>query len=346
MRIKLGALLAATALLAGSIVAAVPAQAVTSVTFAARTVAGPGVPEDENAPSPHNVVPVGTVDLTMAAGQTAYVVSVMRVNAATIRTLFDNEIICKLPDGTSKNMVMGQNVYESTNPATTWTDVTLTTRYLVQAPVAGKVICTAQVRAHSLGYAASTFRLVSGSLRFADQNIDNGTDGKALQQSFPAGLAKVDATTPQAWVPALDMFDIAPGFKGLSVFGDTEYMVCHTTKTAEDCNTRGASTAKFTLYINQWKQDGSLCKTDDPRATIVKTVPYAVHHIYVPLNKPDFLVSTAPGCIPRFNAYVKVEWLGGETGAVQGVANGLNDSLTSTTKHSSDMSHVYVVPYH
>jgi hypothetical protein len=38
---------------------------------------------------------------------------------------------------------------------------------------------------------------------------------------------------------------------------------------------------------------------------VTKTVPYAVHRIYVPLNKPNFLVSTAPGCIPRFNAYVR-----------------------------------------
>ncbi|GAA5139922.1 hypothetical protein GCM10023320_76760 [Pseudonocardia adelaidensis] len=146
--------------------------------------------------------------------------------------------------------------------------------------------------------------LVSGSLRFADQSIDNATSGQALQQSPAPGLYRLDADNLIVRVPALDTFDIAPGFTGLSVFGDTEYMVCHITTTAEDSNTRGASTAKFTLIVNQWKSDGTLCHTD-ATTTVTKTVPYAVHRIYVPLNKPNFLVSTAPGRIPRFNAYVR-----------------------------------------
>jgi hypothetical protein len=74
-------------------------------------------------------------------------------------------------------------------------------------------------------------------------------------------------------------------------------------------------------------------------------VPYWVHHKYVPLNKADFTVSTAPGCVHRFNAYVKAEWLSGETAGIQGTAVGLTDSTGSTTKHASDMSHAYVLPY-
>jgi hypothetical protein len=316
------------------------AEAATSVTFAPRTVLGPGVPRDPNVKPQQNVVPVGTVSLKMAAGQTAYVVSVMRANSATVRTLLDNEIVCKLPGGGSKNMVIGQNVYAKGGSAPAWEDVTLTTRYLVQADKAGTVVCTANVRTASLGYDNSTLRLVGGSLRFAAQSVANTTAGRPAQGSAPQGLTKVDSGTRTARVPATGTFDLASGFKKLSVFGDNEYMVCHTAKT---CNTRGASTARFTLYVNQWKANGTVCHTD-ASTTTTRTVPYAVHHYFVALNKADFAVRTGNGCIPRFNAYVKVDWLAGQTGAVQGTAVGLTDSRGSVAKHNSDMSHVYAVP--
>jgi hypothetical protein len=101
--------------------------------------------------------------------------------------------------------------------------------------------------------------------------------------------------------------------------------------------------ARFTLIVNQRKSDGTLCQTST-ETFADKTFPYAVHHAYVPLNKANFAISTAAGCIPRFNAYVRVDWKSGQTGGIQGAANGLNDTSTGTTKHNSDMSHVFVVP--
>jgi len=107
---------------------------------------------------------------------------------------------------------------------------------------------------------------------------------------------------------------------------------------------KGYSTARFTLIVNQWKADGSLCQSN-AATTVTKSMYYYIHHHYVPLNKPNFAIRTDSGCIPRFNAYVKINRISGDLGAVQGMAVGLNDSNTATTKHSSAMSHAFVVPY-
>jgi hypothetical protein len=334
MRVRtISAAVAGVALLAGALAGASVAAAATSVTITPRTVLG--------SAGEQNVVPLGTISLSMTSTQTAYVVSVMRVNSATIRTLFDNEIVCKGPNGWSKNMVTGQNVYRTGSGSPQWEDVTLTTRYLVHPGVAGTVTCTANIRTVSLGVNSSTVRLVSGSLRFADQSINNAVTGLPLQQSVSAGLYKVDAATPTVRLPALNVFNTRTGLTGLSVFGDTEYMVC---PSASSCNKTGSSKARFTLYVNQWKSDGTLCHTDKG-TTVTRTVPYWVHHIYIPLHKPDFTVYTGDGCIPRFNAYVKVNWLGGQAGAVQGKARNLTNSRGSTSTHDSDMSHIYAIPY-
>lgn len=319
-------------------VAAPEAAAATSVDFTPRTVLGPGVPTDGS--SDQNVVALGSVSLTVSATQTVYVVSALRANSATVRTLVDNEVVCRWAGG-SKNMVVGQNVYQQGTGSPQWEDISLTTRYLVRPGVAGTLTCTTYIRTASLGYADSTVRLVSGSLRFADTSVDGTTTGEPIQASVPPGLLHVDPATPIVREPSIPFFTTAAGFRGLSVFGDTEYMVCHPGVT---CDKTGSSTARFTLFVNQWKADGTLCHTDSS-ATVTKTVPYWVHHIYVPLNKPDFQVRTDSGCIPRFNAYVLVQWLSGETGAVQGTAVGLTDSRGSTSKHNSDMSHAYAVPY-
>lgn len=338
MKLRVFSAAIAAIVVAGALAVTHDANAATSVTFTPRTVLGPGVPPSG---SDQNVVPLGTVSLSLTSTQTAYVVSIMRVNSATIRTLFDNEVVCNGPGGWSKNMVIGQNVYHTGSGSPQWEDITLTTRFLVHPGSAGTVTCTAQIRTASLGYDDSTVRLVSGSLRFTDQSVDNAVTGAALQQGVPSGLYKVDAATRTVRLPTLDMFDIRSGFTGLSVFGDTEYMVCHPSTA---CNKYGTSTARFTLFVNQWKSDGTLCHTD-ASATVTRTVPYWVHHIFVPLNKANFGVHTGNGCIPRFNAYVKVDWLSGESGAVQGTAVGLTDSRGSTTKHDSDMSHLFAVPY-
>ncbi|ANZ41100.1 hypothetical protein BBK82_39075 [Lentzea guizhouensis] len=329
-----------TAVLMALVIAELPrANAATSVTFAPQTVLGPGVP-----PTPHtfdqNVVPVGSITLDMAADQTAYVISVMRANGATIRTLFENEVRCRWAGG-EKTMLMGQNVYETTSSSPQWEDIWLTTRFLVHPGVATRVTCTANVRTASLAYEDSTIRLVSGSMRFADTSIDNTTTGQPAQSSVPAGLLNVDASNPVQREPSLDSFELAPGFRGLSVFGDTEYMICHL---SAPCDKKGSSQAHFTLFINQWKADGSLCQTDSS-ATVTMDVPYYVHHVYVPLHKPDFQIRTDSGCVPKFSTYVRTRWIGGETGAVQGVAKNMTDSRGSTAKHDSDMSHIYAVPF-
>ncbi|NRN69566.1 hypothetical protein GC106_68230 [Kibdelosporangium sp. 4NS15] len=313
-----------------------PAAAATSVSFTPRTILAPGVPEQG---FDQNVVPVGTVSLNMTAGQTAYIVSVMRFNSATGRSLADNEVVCKWAGG-SKNMVIGQNVLQRGTGYPDLEDIQLTTRYLVQPDVTGTVTCTAQVRSASLGYDDEYFTLASGSLSFADQSVDNTTAGTPIQSSVPRTVY-FDPANPTLRVPATGMFDLAPGFRGLSVFGDTNYEVL---KPCSDpgCTT-GASTARFTLFVNQWKADGTVCQSASTPA-VTKTMLYSVHHVYVPLNKL-FEIRTDAGCIPRFNAYVKVDHVSGYSGGVHGIARNLPDARGASTTHNSDMSHIFAVPY-
>ncbi|MEV6878666.1 hypothetical protein [Amycolatopsis sp. NPDC051128] len=332
--------LGVTAVLAliACLLVATPAQAATSVAFTPQTISVPKLPETGVV---HSVTPVGTISLNMTATQTAYVVSKMRVNDATIRSLFDNEVVCRGPGGWSKNMVTGQNVYDR-NSGSPSQDVTLYTRFLVHPGVAGTVTCTANVRGNSLSPTDdATYRLVSGYLMFADTAVTNATDGQPVQSSVSPGTHSINADSPVVRLPALDYFTLPATVQGLNVVGDAELAVC---SPSTPCDKTKATQVKFTLFVNQWKSDGTLCKTDSS-AQVTQDVAYWVHHKYVPLNKADFTVSTAPGCIPRFNAYVKVEWLGGETAGIQGTALGLTDSQGSATTHASDMSHAYVLPY-
>ncbi|MFC0532427.1 hypothetical protein [Phytohabitans kaempferiae] len=324
--------------LAASLLVATPAQAATFVSFNPRTILAPGLPSGGGVDQ--NVTPVGTVSLNMTATQTAYVVSKMRVNGATIRSLFDNEVVCKGPGGWSKNMVTGQNVYDI-HSGSPLQDVTLYTRFLVHPGVAGTVTCTANVRGNSLNANDATYRLVSGYIQFADTSVVNATNGEPVQSSVSAGVRSLNAGIPVVRLPALDYFNLPSSVNGLNVVGDVELMVCWPNN---PCDKYDTTLVKFTLFINQWKSDGTLCKTDSS-VQITHDVPYWVHHKYVPLNKADFTVSRAAGCIPRFNAYVKAEWLGGQTAGIQGTAVGLTDSRGSSSTHDSDMSHAYVLPY-
>jgi hypothetical protein len=332
--------LAATAVVAltAVLLVATPAQAATSATFTPQTISVPKLPAKGVV---HSVTPVGTVSLDMTATQTAYVVSKMRVNNATIRSLFDNEVVCQGPGGWTKNMVIGQNVYDTKSNSPSQ-DVTLYTRFLVHPGVAGTVTCTANVRGNSLSNTEdATYQLVSGSIVFADTPVINTTDGQPVQSTVDTGVRGLNAGTPEVRLPALDNFTLPATVQGLNVVGDVELQVC-----LKDmpCDKYKTAQVKFTLFVNQWKSDGTLCKTDNS-IQVTHDVPYWVHHKYVPLNKADFTVSKAPGCIPRFNAYVKAEWLGGQPAGIQGTAVGLTDSRGSTTTHNSDMSHAYVLPY-
>jgi hypothetical protein len=276
----------------------------------------------------------------MAADQTAYVVSSLRANAATVRTLVDNEVRCTWPGG-GKNLVMGQNVYAGTGQNPQWEDIWIVTKFLVHPGVATTASCTTYARVASLYTQTSSVQIVGGSLRFADTSVTNAANGKPLDNEIPYGDLPVDAAHRIVRQPALPITTVPAGSRELSVFGDVDYQVCQRTG---PCNKTGSSTAKFTLVINQWDKEGKkLCHTNSS-TSVTKTIPYAVHHAIVPLYTPHFAVSTAPGCAPVFNAYVRVDWLGGQTGAVQGTAVGLPDSRGSTSTHRSAMSHLYIVP--
>ncbi|SDU47313.1 hypothetical protein [Jiangella alkaliphila] len=332
---------ASVLVLAAGLLQPVAAHAATSVTFTPRTILAPGLPTaEEGGGVDQNVTPVGTISLTMTASQSAYVVSKMRVNSATIRSLFDNEVVCSGRGAWSKNMVIGQNVYDIHSGSPNQ-DVTLYTRFLIHPGVAGTVTCTANVRGNSLSNDDATYRLVSGYIQFADTSvINNPLNGKPVQGSVSAGVHRLNAGTPVQRLPALDDFTMPSGVTNLNVVGDAELMVC---VPSTPCDRYQSAQVKFTLFINQWRSDGTLCKTD-ASIQVTHDVPYWVHHKYVPLNKADFTVSDAPGCIPRFNAYVKAEWLGGETAGIQGTALDLPDSRGSSSTHDSDMSHAFVLP--
>jgi hypothetical protein len=168
-------------------------------------------------------------------------------------------------------------------------------------------------------------QIVGGSLRFADTSVANAANGKPLDYEIPYGDLPVDSTHRTVRQPALPITTAPAGLHELSVFGDVDYQVCQRTGA---CNKDGSSTARLTLIVNQWNAAGTkVCHTNSS-TSVTKTTPYWVHHAVVPV----------------FNAYVRVDWLHGETGAVQGTAVGLPDSRGSTSSHRSAMSHLYIVP--
>jgi hypothetical protein len=335
--------LATTAVLAltAGLLGATPAQAETFFTFTPQTILAPGLPKGGGVDQ--NVTPVGHISLDMTATQTAYVVSKMRVNNATIRSLFDNEVVCQGPGGWSKNMVIGQNVYDANMGIPAQRDFTLYTRFLVHPGVAGTVTCTANVRGNSLlTEADATYQLVSGYITFADTSVINDTNGQPVQSSVSSEGQGIKEGNPTARVPALEFFTLPPTVQGLNVVADIDLQVCWNSK-EDGCTTKDLTKVKFTLIVNQSKPGGAFCKSDSS-VVVTYDVQYLVHHKYVPLNKADFLVSKEPGCT-QFNAYVKTEWLDGQTAGIQGMAPRLTDARGSTTTHDSDMSHAYVLPY-
>ncbi|TDD73718.1 hypothetical protein E1293_30530 [Actinomadura darangshiensis] len=315
------------------------ASAALSATFKPQQIIGPRPPATG---IDQNVVALGTQRLAMTANQTVYVVSALRANEATVLTLVDNEVRCTWPGG-SKNLVMGQNIYAGTGANPQWENTWIVTKFLLHPGVATTATCTTYARVASLYKQPSSVQIAEGSLRFADTSVANAANGKPLDYEMPYGDLPVDSSPAHLSVrqPALPITTAPDGFRELSVFGDVNYTVCRADVT---CNRKGASTAQFTLIINQWNKDGTATCHKDASTTVTKKIPYAVHHAVVPLYKPHFKVWTTPGCGPVFNAYVRVDWLGGEAGAVQGTAIGLPDLRGSTSTHRSAMSHLYIVP--
>jgi hypothetical protein len=334
-RIVVAAGCAALACLAGLTVSS-SASAASSATFKAQRITGPRVPKSG---IDHNVVALGTARLKMPAHKTSYVVSALRANAATVVTMVDNEVRCTWPGG-SKNMVMGQNVYANTKKNPQWEDIWIVTKFLLHPAKATTVTCTTYARVASLYKQPSSVRIAAGSLRFANKSVPNAANGKPMSYDMPYGDLPVDSKHPHLREPALPITTVSSGVHELNVFGDVDYQVC---QRGVKCN-KGSSTARFTLIVNQWNSKHTrTCQTSASTST-VKTVPYGVHHLVVPLYKPHFKVSKAAGCARIVNAYVRVDWLGGERGAVQGTAVGLPDRRGSASKHRSAMSHLYIVP--
>lgn len=329
---------AACAVLASLVTLTVPtaASAASAATFKAQRITGPPPPKSG---IDHNVVALGTARLKMPAHHTAYVVSSLRANAATVVTMVDNEVRCTWPGG-GKNQVMGQNVYAGTGKNPKLEDIWIVTKFLVHPAKATTVTCRTYARVASLYKQKSSVRIVSGSLRFANKSVRNAANGKPLSYDIPYGDLPVDSNHRHVRQPALPITTAPAGLHELNVFGDVDYQVCQRT----GCNKRGASTARFTLIVNQWNATGKKICQENSSTSITKTIPYAVHHAVVPLYKPHFKVSKARGCAPVFNAYVRVDWLGGQKGAVQGTAVGLPDRRGSTSTHRSAMSHLYIVP--
>jgi hypothetical protein len=335
-RIVLAATCAVLACLTGLTVST-SASAASSATFKSQRITGPRVPKSG---IDHNVVALGTARLKMAAHRTAYVVSSLRANAATVVTMVDNEVRCTWPGG-GKNMVMGQNVYAGTGKNPKWEDIWIVTKFLVHPAKATTVTCTTYARVASLASKPSSVRIAAGSLRFANKSVHNAANGKPISYDIPYGDLPVDSKRPHLRQPALPITTLPTGLHELSVFGDVDYQVC---QRGAKCNKSSSSTARFTLIVNQWNSKHTRTCQTNSSTSITETVPYWVHHVVVPLYKPHFKVSKASGCAPIFNAYVRVDWLRGEKGAVQGTAVGLPDRRGSATTHRSAMSHLYVVP--
>ena len=324
---------------AGLLGTAGAAQAATSVTFAPRTVT-----------SPHDhqyVAALGSVQLSMTATQTAYVYSTLRANNASNTTLIDNEVRCASTSGWTKNEVLGQNVLiaSATSAPASLRDIGVTTRFLVHPGAAGTVTCTTYLRSANLGLGNSTVSLVSGELKFADTSVANttaGTPPQADDGDTPTGrVIGLNSAAPTIREPATEVFETAP-VAGLSVFGDMQLMACYPEPANYDCPVN-SMTARVTLFVNQWKADGTLCKSDSS-SSVTAVVRRDVHHLVVPLNT-HFAAATGNGCVPRFNFYVKTDWVSGSTGAVQMAASGLPDASGSTSTHNDAMSHAFAVAY-
>ncbi|WP_284746285.1 hypothetical protein [Amycolatopsis sp. RTGN1] len=332
------AAVACAATFAGLLGTAGAAQAATSVTFTPRTVT-----------SPHDqqyVAALGSVQLSMTATQTAYVYSTLRANNASNTTLIDNEVRCSSTSGWTKNEVLGQNVIiaSATGTPASLRDISVTTRFLVHPGAAGTVTCTTYLRSANLGLGNSTVNLASGELKFADTSVANTTAGTPPQaddgDTPPGRVLGLGSAAPTVREPASDVFEMAP-VTGLSVFGDMELMACY--PEPKDGCPLNSMTARVTLFVNQWKADGTLCKSD-ASSSVTALVRRDVHHYVVPLNT-RFTAATGNGCVPKFNFYVKTDWVSGSTGAVQMASGALPDATGSTATHYDAMSHAFAVAY-
>ncbi|XVS66533.1 hypothetical protein ACQPYE_10870 [Actinosynnema sp. CA-299493] len=306
-----------------------PAGAATSETFGPVTIT--------NVPSLglgiQKVQEMDRITASMTAGQTAYVYSTLRAYDSGHVNLVDNEVRCSGAGG--GNVVVGENIdpVGTANPGRD--DITLVNRFLVSATTTGTLSCALYLRTHSLAQATSSFT-VSGTLRFASLQVAEDVNGSAMQTSLPNGNIVVGDA--DVYTSILDR-TIGAGHSQVAVIADVQYMSCLPAVCKYSYTT---SSARFTLFAHQ--MDGAAFCSSAPMAQTSVTVNRQTHHKVVPLYTTIPLV---PGC-DRIYAYVRAEYVGGPTGAIQGQADNLTDETGSAgpgvPQHNSAMTHLFAVP--
>lgn len=271
------------------------------------------------------VVPLGTIETSIAAGKTAYVYSTVDAYDADDVNLIDNEVRCSGAGRSS--VVMGENVFPrtSTSPLR---KITVVTRFLVTAKTSGTLSCTQYLRTGSTSPNVSR-ETVKGELRFASEDVTGDVNGVALQRSLKEATPPV---TSSVAAPVLSG-KIPAGLTQLAVIADVEFHRCSTTP---KCTVR----ARFALTVTT--SGGANCPTA-PVAQIERTLQRGINHVAVPLYT-KFPVK--PGCTD-FQAKVTTTHLAGDPGTVGGPASGLCDATGRNNcehSHESGMTHLFVVP--
>lgn len=306
-----------------------PAGAATSTTFGPVAIT--------NVPSLdlkiHKVQAMGRIEASVTAGQTAYVYSTLRAYNSAHVNLVDNEVRCSGAGGS--NVVLGENIDPAAGANPGRGDITIVNRFLVSATTTGTLSCTLYLRTHSLARATSSLT-VSGTLRFASLQVAEDANGSAMQTSLPNGNIVVGSA--DVYTPVLDR-TIGPGHSQVAVIADVEYMSCLPAVCEHSSTT---SSARFTLYAHQ--MNGAAFCASAPVAQTSVTVNRQTHHKVVPLYT---IIPLVPGC-DRIYAYVRAEYVGGPTGAIQGQADNLSDETGSAgpgvPQHNSAMTHLFAVP--
>lgn len=314
-----------------------PATAQVSTTFGPVVIAVPPIPKPDDPNPTQKVQQLDHIETPITAGQTAYVYSTLRAyNSANIN-LVDSEVRCS-GAGTS-NVVLGENIDPVGSAQPGRDDITIVNRFLVSAVTTGTLTCTIGVRTTSLGPTNSSFT-VSGTLRFADVQVAEDANGNAMQVSLPPGNTLVPKS-PYTYTPILDQ-NIGSGYSQVDVVADVEFMSCYPSTQCTKLPSATTSNVRFTLFAEQMNGD-TVCSSA-PLARTSLNLSKQTHHKAVPLYTRIPLV---PGC-NRIYAYVRTEYVGGPTGAIQGRADNLSDEtggpLSPGPHHNSAMTHMFALP--
>lgn len=272
-----------------------------------------------------------SVTVAMEAGQTAYVYSSLNAYSAAQVTLVDNEVRCS---GSGRgDVVLGENIDPAGSANTDRVDITIVNRFLVSATSSGTLTCEIFYRGHSMSNLTSALT-VAGGLKIAAMPVGEDASGVAIQTSLPV----MDPITVSTYVYTLEIDrTLAASHTKVDVIADVQFMSCWPKGQASCGHSSTRSDVRFTLYVNQMNGD-TVC-TSAPRAQSSVSVLKQTHHKVVPLYTS---LNLAPGC-RRLVAYVKAEYLGGPTGAIQGAASPLPDE-DGTGTHTSVMSHIFALP--